>query len=88
MTTATMRDAFIQVTDDILSERHDVAVVLADIGVSQFRAAGVLDRHPDRILNVGIREQLLVGFAAGLAKEGIRPILHTYAPFLVKALAR
>jgi transketolase len=79
-----MRDTFVLVTDRILSERQDTAVVLADIGLSQFRTAGVLGRHPDRILNVGIREQLQVGFAAGLALEGIRPILHTYAPFLVE----
>lgn len=79
-----MRDSFIEITDELLSERDDLAVVLADIGVSQFREAGVLGRHPDRILNVGIREQLQVSFAAGLAKEGIRPIVHTYAPFLVE----
>ena len=84
MTVETMRDAFIQVTDQTLSERQDTALVLADIGVSQFRNAGVLDRHPDRMFNVGIREQLQVGFAAGLAKEGFRPIVHTYTPFLIE----
>jgi transketolase len=79
-----MRNTFIQTTDRILSERPDVALVLADISLPLFRDAGVLDRHPDRIFNVGIREQLQVGFAAGLAKEGIKPILHTYAPFLIE----
>ena len=73
MAAANMRDCFIHATDRILSDRQDTAVVLAEIGVSQFRAAGILDRHPNRIFNVGIREQLLVGFAAGLAKEGIKP---------------
>lgn len=79
-----MRDSFINTTDQLLAERPDTAVVLADIGVSQFREAGVLDRHPGRVLNVGIREQLQISFAAGLAKEGIRPIVHTYAPFLIE----
>jgi transketolase len=80
----TMRDRFIQVVDKVLTERQDTVVVLADIGVSQFRAAGALDRHAERIINVGIREQLQVSFAAGLAKEGFKPIVHTYAPFLVE----
>ena len=79
-----MRDRFINVSGELLGERPDLAVVLADIGSSYFQKTGVMERHPARVLNVGIREQLLIGFAAGLAMEGFRPIVHTYAPFLVE----
>jgi transketolase len=80
----TMRDRFVDVSSGLLDERSDLAIVLADIGVANFRETGVIERHPERVLNVGIREQLLVGFAAGLAMGGLRPIVHTYAPFLIE----
>ena len=80
----TMRDRFINVTGKMLDERPELVLVLADISFSYFKEAGVVQHHPGRVLNVGIREQLLVGFAAGLALEGFRPIVHTYTPFLVE----
>ena len=43
------------------------AIVLAEIGASELPA-----RH-ERVFNVGIREQLMIGVAAGLAFEGLRP---------------
>ena len=42
------------------------AGVLADIGDDNFARAGVRERHPERVINVGIREQLMIGVAATL----------------------
>jgi transketolase len=73
----TMRSRFYRVAAELLDEDPRVAVVLAEIG------AGELRPHP-RLFNVGIREQLMIGVAAGLALEGLRPFVHSYAPFLVE----
>jgi transketolase len=77
-----MRDRFAPVVTRLLDEDPRVAVILAEIGVSGFAEAA--RRHPDRVVNVGIREQLLIGAAAGLALTGLRPVVHTFASFLVE----
>ncbi|HEY3612848.1 MAG TPA: hypothetical protein VGK92_04045 [Gaiellales bacterium] len=79
-----MRERFTRVTAHALDEDPRIALVLADIGVDTFERAGVTARHPERVINVGIREQLMIGVAAGLAQEGLRPVAHSYAPFLVE----
>ena len=40
---------------------------------------------PDRLYDVGIAEQHAVTFAAGLAAEGIKPVVAMYATFLQRA---
>ena len=76
-----MRTAFAVAVDKLLESDPLTAVVLAEISVDLFAKAAA--RHPDRVLNVGIREQLMVSVGGGLALAGLRPIVHTYAPFLV-----
>ena len=77
-----MRTAFAEVASLLLEEDPLAAVVLAEISADLFGKAAA--RHPDRVLNVGIREQLMVSVGGGLALAGMKPIVHTYAPFLVE----
>lgn len=78
----TMRDRFISTTTQLLDEDPRLALVLAEISRDGF---GPAERaHPDRVVNVGIREQLLIGAGAGMALTGMRPFVHTFASFLVE----
>lgn len=43
------------------------------------------DQFPDRFFDVGIAEQHGVTFAAGLATEGLRPVVAIYSTFLQRA---
>jgi transketolase len=76
-----MRETFYATTTALLDEDPRTALVLADISAASFSEAK--RRHPDRVINVGIREQLMAGVGGGLALTGMRPILHSYAPFLI-----
>ena len=79
---ADMRTVFVDTASALLDEDPLAAVVLAEISADMFGKAAA--RHPDRVLNVGIREQLMISVGGGLALAGMRPIVHTYAPFLVE----
>jgi transketolase len=72
-----MRERFYGLAREALDEDERVAVVTAQIGTDS------IGEHP-RHFDVGIREQLMIGVAAGLALEGYRPVAHSYTPFLVE----
>ena len=76
-----MRTSFVTAVEEVLDSDPAAALVLAEISAGEFGKAAA--RHPERVLNVGIREQLMVGVGGGLALAGMKPILHSYAPFLV-----
>lgn len=44
------------------------------------------EEFPDRFVDVGIAEQHAVTFAAGLAAEGLRPVVAIYSSFFQRAL--
>ena len=43
------------------------------------------ERFPERFFDVGIAEQHAVTFAAGMASEGLRPVVAVYSSFLQRA---
>jgi len=82
MTMTDTREQFARTAVDLVRTDDSVALVYAEISGQYF---GHVEReHPDRVVNVGIREQLLVNVGAGLALTGMRPIVHTFASFLVE----
>ena len=77
-----MRKTFSRVAQEIANEDIQTMVLLGDIGVFAFRDS--LSQIPNRVFNMGILEQSMIGIAAGMAKSGFFPIVHTIAPFLVE----
>ena len=80
--TLSPREQFARTSSDLVNRDPRVALVYAEIS-GQYLGE-VTRHHPDRVINVGIREQLLVSTGAGLALSGLKPIVHTFASFLVE----
>ena len=65
-----------------LAGRHPELVVLDADLASDCRVRGFELGHPERFIEVGIAEQDMVSMAAGLARQGLLPVVNSFASFL------
>ena len=77
-----MRAEFAKICLDLVKKDKKAVVMVGDI--SHFLLRQVESYSPDRFYNIGICEQTMVSMASGMAIEGMRPIIHTIAPFIVE----
>ena len=77
-----MRHSFGKYICRLADKDKKIFLLVGDIGY------GIFDefrkKHNDRFLNLGICEQSLIGTAAGMALEGIKPWVYTITPFLIE----
>lgn len=75
-----MRDAFFDELRLLFLEDRRVVFMTGDLGYKLFAPLIAID--PARVINYGIREGAMVGFAAGLSKMGFIPFVYSIVPFL------
>ena len=77
-----MRRRFGKVISELATKDEKIVLIVGDIGY------GVFDdfrkEHPKKFFNLGICEQSIIGFASGLALEGLKPWVYTITPFLIE----
>ncbi|OEU79271.1 MAG: 1-deoxy-D-xylulose-5-phosphate synthase [Desulfobulbaceae bacterium C00003063] len=68
-----------------LAEKDDKIIAISAAMVSGTGLKKFAEEFPDRLFDVGISEQHAVTFAAGLASEGMRPVVAVYSTFFQRA---
>ncbi len=75
-----MRNAFADELTKLGDEDSRVVMLSGDIGnrlFDKFKA-----KHPSRFFNCGVAEANMMGVAAGMAMNGLRPVAYTITPFV------
>jgi transketolase len=75
-----MRNTFAKTFHEAAKADPRLCVVVADIS-----PAGAMDKFrqefPDRFINTGVAEQIMIGMAAGMYMGGLKPFAYTIATF-------
>lgn len=77
-----MRREFGKIIDKLAKKDKNIFLLVGDIGYGIFD--DFRNNHPKRFLNLGICEQSLIGVAAGMSLEGLKPWVYTITPFLIE----
>jgi len=77
-----MREYFGKQLAEEMEKDKSIHLLVADIGFGIFDL--IKERFPERLHNVGIAEQAVVGMASGMSMEGLKPVVYTITPFLLE----
>lgn len=77
-----MRRQFGKILNELAKKDKKIVLLVGDIGFGIFNE--YRKNHPKRFFNMGICEQSLIGTAAGMALEGLKPWVYTITPFLIE----
>ncbi len=78
--TAAFSDTLVQLADE-----HPELVAITAAMPDSTGLLPLMEKHPDRVIDVGIAEQHAVTAAAGMAMGGLRPVIALYSTFLTRA---
>lgn len=76
-----MRRAFGKAVMKLAGHDPKVTLITGDVeqNIDEFKK-----KYPERYFNIGLCEQTMISLAAGMALEGLRPIVYSITPFLIE----
>jgi transketolase len=75
-----MRNAFAQELERLAAKDERIVLLTGDIGNRMFN--GFQEQFAERFFNCGVAEANMMSVAAGMALEGLRPVVYTIVPFV------
>ncbi len=76
-----MRRTFRDQLESEMRENDKITLLVGDVGYGLFDSTR--KEFPDRVINSGASEQLMIGMAVGMAMEGIIPVAYSITPFVL-----
>lgn len=76
-------EVFGEFLEKSLETDPDVAYIDADL-MALIGVRDIAAKYPDRVFNTGIMESNMVGMAAGLSLNGMKPYIHSFAAFIAR----
>jgi transketolase len=77
-----LRLTFAALMEELGALYPESVVIVGDISHGIF--SGFREQFPKRYFNIGILEPSMIGIAAGMSRVGLKPVVHTIAPFLIE----
>lgn len=76
-----MRRTFRDLVTVEMRENKNIFLLVGDVGYGLFD--DLRKEFPNRVINPGASEQLMIGMAVGMAMEGIIPVVYSITPFVL-----
>ena len=75
------RQRFTELLTEEMRQNENIILLVGDVGYKVFDH--LREEYPDRVINPGAAEQLMIGMAAGLAMDGKIPVCDSITPFVL-----
>lgn len=76
-----MRRMFGKTIVEIAKKDERIVLLIGDV---EQEMKEYIRRFPNRFFNLGLCEQSMISMAAGMALEGLRPVVYSITPFLIE----
>lgn len=76
-------EVFSETMEELFQEDSSVIYIDADL-MSSMRTKELWRKYPENVFNTGIQEANMVGVAGGMYLTGMKPYIHSFAPFATR----